>query len=84
MSQNGRSKVVVDGHGSKLAIIRLKVDRPNESKDKCGWSKNVKMNGLNTFKSDSGRSSSMKKNGLKVLKFLGPSSLISVDRPLRI
>ena len=58
-----------DGHESKWTIIRLEVDGSYESKDKRGRSRNVKVNGLNTFKSGSGRSSSMKKNGLKVPKF---------------
>ena len=44
MKLNGRAKV--DGHGSKWAVIRLKVDGPLEkSKGRSGRSKSVKVDG---------------------------------------
>ena len=51
----------VDGHGSKWAVIRLKVDFPDESKDKSERSRSVKVDGPEIFMSKSGRSKNFKK-----------------------
>ena len=50
----------MDGHGSKWAVIRLKVDLPNESKDKSERSRSVKVDGPEIFMSKSGRSKNSK------------------------
>ena len=50
----------MDGHGSKWAVIRLKVDFPDESKDKSERSRSVKVDGPEIFMSKSGRSKNFK------------------------
>ena len=50
LSESGRSLVEVNGYRSKWTNIRLKMDSPNESKDKRGRSKDVKVDGPKTSK----------------------------------
>ena len=47
-------------------VIRLKMDGPDESKDKSGRYKNVKVDGPSILKSESGRFKKFKVDGLKV------------------
>ena len=50
----------MDGHRSKWTVIRLKVDFPNESKDKSERSGSVKVDGPEIFMSKSSRSKNFK------------------------
>ena len=75
LSQSGRSKKIVDGFltqsgrswvedfDSKWTVIRL-----NESNDKSGPYKYVKVDGSSILKSESGRFQNFKLHGLKVWK----------------
>ena len=66
LTQNGRSWV--EDFDSKWTVIRLKVDGPDESKDKSGRYKNVKVDGPSILKIESGRFKNFKVDGLKVWK----------------
>ena len=50
----------MNSHRSKWAVIRLKVDFPNESKDKSERSRSVKVDGPEIFMSKSGRCKNFK------------------------
>ena len=60
----------MNGQGSKWTVIRLKVNGPDESKDKSVRSKSVKVDGPRILNNETGRSKNVKVDGPKKFKWM--------------